>query len=102
MTAQRQLMESTLSAARIQDGHIEIEIKHCDIGNIVRRVCERQQEIANKHSIAYNLAELPDTILADAGSVEQVLTNLLSNAVKYAPDAPDIVVRPKTNVAQIN
>ncbi|MEE8308360.1 MAG: HAMP domain-containing sensor histidine kinase, partial [Gammaproteobacteria bacterium] len=87
-----QLMESTLSAARIQDGHIEIEINPCDIGNIVREVCERQQEIANKHSIACNLAKLPDTILADASSVEQMLANLLSNAVKYAPNAPEIAV----------
>ena len=39
------------------------------------------------------LAELPEAIMADTGSVEQVLTNLLSNAVKYSPDSQTIHVK---------
>jgi PAS domain S-box-containing protein len=90
------LMESTLDAARMEEGKIEVEIKPCDIGKVVSDVCARQQEISKSHVISCDLSSLPVTIQADTGSVEQVLTNLLSNAVKYAPDAPDIEVVGRT------
>jgi signal transduction histidine kinase len=87
------LMESTLAAARMEEGNIRIEIEPCDIGKVVREVCVSQQEIAPTHVIICDLVGLPETIQADAGSLEQVFTNLLSNAVKYAPGAPDIEVK---------
>ncbi len=95
------LMESTLTAARMQEGKIKVEIAPCDIGKVVREVCARQQEIAQTHVISCDLAGLPDTIQADAGSLEQVLTNLLSNAVKYALDAPDIEIKAHTEGDQV-
>ena len=95
------LMDSTLSAARMQDGKIEITLEPCDIGKVVREVCARQQEITQTHVISHDLAELPNTIQADSGSVEQMLTNLLSNAVKYAPDAPDIEVTARTEGSDV-
>jgi PAS domain S-box-containing protein len=95
------LMESTLAAARIQEGKLKIEIESCDIGEVVREACTRQQDIASKHTISCNLAELPKIIQADTGFLEQILTNLLSNAVKYAPDAPDIEVKAFTDDDQV-
>ncbi len=86
------LMESTLSAARMEEGKIEVVIEPCNIEKIVREVCAHQQEIVPTHIISTYLAGLPETILADASSVEQMLANLLSNAVKYAPNAPEIAV----------
>jgi signal transduction histidine kinase len=86
------LMESTLSAARMEEGKIEVVIEPCDIGKVVREVCAHQQEIVQTHVISTYLAGLPETILADASSVEQMLANLLSNAVKYAPNEPEIAV----------
>ena len=86
------LMDSTLSAARMEKGKIEIEIDQCDIREIILEVCTHQQDIAKSHVISSNLEDLPASIQADAGALEQVLTNLLSNAVKYAPDAPAIDV----------
>ncbi len=86
------LMESTLSAARLQEGKIKIEIAPCNVEKIVLETCERNQEIAHKHLISCQIGKLPDTIQADAGALEQILTNLLSNALKYAPDAPSISV----------
>jgi signal transduction histidine kinase len=95
------LMDSTLDAARMEEGKIKIEIKPCDIGKVVAEICAVQQEIAQTHVISCDLADLPETIQADIGSLEQVLTNLLSNAVKYAPDAPDIEVKAGTKGDQV-
>ena len=96
-----QLMESTLMAARMEEGKIKVDIGPCDIGKVVQEVCARHQDIAQTHVIAYELVDLPETIQADTSSIEQVLTNLLSNAVKYAPGAPDIEVMAATSGDQI-
>ena len=87
------LMESTLTAASLQDGKIAIEICPCDIGKEVREVCSRQQDIVHTHIISCVLTDLPESIMADRGSVEQVLANLLSNAVKYSPESQTIDVK---------
>ncbi len=86
------LMESTLTAARMEEGKIKVNIETCDIGRVVTEACARQQEISKNHVIVCNVMDLPETIQADPSSMDLVLTNLLSNAVKYAPDTPDIDV----------
>jgi len=86
------LMESTLMAARMEEGKISIEIETCDLGKTVREVCERQQDVVRTHNIHCRLVDPPRYIKADASALDQVLTNLLSNAVKYSPDAPEIDV----------
>lgn len=90
------LMESTLAGARLQDGKIAVEMAPCDIGKLVRDVCARQQDIDQSHAIACEIAELPETIRADAGSLEQILNNLLSNAAKYSPKTRDIEILART------
>ena len=87
------LIDSTLSLARMDNGKITIEVDACDVGKAVTQVCDRQQEIAKSHVISYDVSSLPDTIQADSGALDQMLTNLLSNAVKYAPDDPVIEVK---------
>ncbi len=87
------LMESTLTAARMEEGKAVVDIEPCDLKTIVAEVCARQKEIAPEHIVSCKLADLlPETIQADPSALEQVLTNLLSNAVKYAPPASDINV----------
>lgn len=87
------LMESTLSAARLNAKKLSVQIADCDITKLVESVCLRQQEISPHHQIDYIISDLPKSIQADKSKVDQVLTNLLSNAVKYAPDAPFITVK---------
>jgi len=86
------LMESTLTAARMEEGKVSVDIKACDIAAVIRKVCDRQQDISKQHVISCQLTSLPAVIQADAGSLEQVFTNLLSNAVKYAPNASKVEV----------
>ena len=95
------LMESTLAAARMEEGKIELEFAPCDIRALVRDVCSRQREISSEHNINWNLAELPGTVRADRDAVEQMLTNLLSNAVKYSPHASGIDVFAKVDGDQV-
>ena len=86
------LIESTLMAARMEEGKILVEIEDCDIAQVVSEVCERQQEVAGTHTIRLETIDLPKTIRADRNALDHVVTNLLSNAIKYSPDAPEIDV----------
>jgi signal transduction histidine kinase len=87
------LMESTLTAARLEEGKVAIDMQSCDVGQVISEVCLRSQEISKDHIISFEMGALPKSIKADASALDQILTNLLSNAVKYAPGAPDIQVK---------
>lgn len=86
------LMESTLSAARMDNGGIALRPDHIDIRRLLGMVCEHQQDLSPNHMITSDLDGLPGTVVADGNALEQVFTNLLSNAVKYSPHAPHIRV----------
>ncbi len=86
------LMESTLTAARLEDGKIKIKIDRCNIADLVNEVVARQQDVSGSHHIRLRIDDVPNSIQADEGSIDQILTNFLSNAVKYAPGTPEIDV----------
>jgi len=87
------LMESTLSAARVDAGKFQLRIHDCDLRSILLEACARQAELDGKHGITCDLDGLPARIKADGTALEHIFTNLLSNAVKYSPDGPEIAVR---------
>ncbi len=95
------LMESTLDAACMQEGNINVEIGECDLRYVLLEVLMNQIELSPGHNIICELEDLPDWIEGDSGALAQVFTNLLSNAVKYAPDAPDIEVKGHTEDDQV-
>jgi signal transduction histidine kinase len=86
------LMESFLSAGRIEHGNMTYEYRPCSLREVVERCVARQQSIAPTHRFHLELNDLPPVVVADTAAMEQVFTNLISNAVKYAPVAPDIYI----------
>ena len=86
------LMESTLTAARMENGKVSFEPGECNVASLLWDVCERQGEVSPGHIIACDATGLPPSITADASALEQVFTNLVGNAVKYSPDNPEIDV----------
>lgn len=86
------LIDSTLTAARLDAGMVEVTPGRCDIRKLIEEVCESHQEISATHHILRNLTELPDLITADRNALERVMTNLVSNAIKYSPRNCEIFV----------
>lgn len=87
------LMESTLTAARMDAGETEINIQPCSLRDLLSDLCDRHRELNEEHILQCDLTALPERIEADATALEQIFTNLLSNAVKYSPKGPDIAVK---------
>jgi len=87
------LVESTLDAAKADNGKLSISPKDTKFKDLVDHICERQDDLYTTHNISYETQDLPLNMYVDSGVIDQVLTNLLSNAVKYAPDCPDILLK---------
>lgn len=87
------LMESTLNAARMENGKIQVNIKECNLRKLLSENCRNHQELASNHQINLHMDDAPEIIYADPSALDQVVTNLLSNAIKYSPSSPDIDVK---------
>ncbi|MEH6633409.1 MAG: HAMP domain-containing sensor histidine kinase [Halopseudomonas aestusnigri] len=87
------LIDSTLSASRIEAGEIEIELGAVDLAGLLAHLCLSQQDISENHTITYDVSQLPRNMHADSAKLLQVFTNLLSNAIKYSPGASEIMVK---------
>jgi signal transduction histidine kinase len=97
-----ELMESILSAGRLSEGIGGIHPTDVDLAELVKKVCKRQTEIGKSHEFHIDFTELPMSVKADASALEQVFTNLVSNAIKYAPAAPDIFIRGRTENGMVH
>lgn len=87
------LMESFLSAGRMDTGNLELTLVDCSLKKLMEQAIQRQKLSSQHHRFDADISALPAVVRCDALAISQVLTNLLSNAVKYAPRAPDIEVR---------
>lgn len=89
------LMESVLSAARMEGGQIKFEPAAFDIGEMIAEVCRNHADISKTHRIDTEFETLPATFNGDVKLLRQVVSNLVSNAVKYSPKNTTVFVRGK-------
>ncbi len=85
-----ELMESVLSAARLEDGQIKIDPKPCSLVDIIQELAGSYRDITADRTFHLNIDGLPEKIIADQKLLRQVFSNLFSNAVKYSPGAAAI------------
>lgn len=86
------LMESTLNAARLEQGEIGFTIRPTDLHELVASICDSQPE-EDQVRIVPLLDALPRLALVDITLIEQAVQNLISNALKYSPGESSILVR---------
>ncbi len=96
------LVESTLDAARLDAGQIEVRSQLCDLGGLVAEICSRLTKDAGsgRITVAFPNGGSP-AAYCDPVHAEHILTNLLSNAVKYSPAETPITVTLAGNGPQI-
>ena len=85
------LVESTLDAARLDAGQIEIRSRPCDLATIVTDICTRQAEETPGRAISVDISEGASTLAyCDPIHAENILTNLVTNAIKYSPEDTEV------------
>jgi two-component system, sensor histidine kinase and response regulator len=79
------LINELLDLARIEAGHLELDLQPTDLGALVEDVTETIQGLLHNKKVALRVSMPPrlPRARADAAKIRQVLLNLLSNAVKF-------------------
>jgi two-component system sensor histidine kinase ResE len=82
------LVNELLDIARMEAGHIELNIEPINIREFARRVLRKFQGMAKDRNIELR-AEIVDIeldFIVDPDRIEQVLTNLIDNALRHTSD----------------
>ncbi len=79
------LVNELLDLARMEAGHIQLNIEPINIREFSRRVLRKFQGVAKDHNIQLRaeIAEVDHQIMVDSDRIEQVLTNLIDNAMRH-------------------
>ncbi|PXA98119.1 hypothetical protein DMC47_10325 [Nostoc sp. 3335mG] len=85
------LMESTLNAARLEEGEISLNLRPSNLEGLLRNVVDSQPD-ADQRRIVLQSQGLPPLIDIDATLLEQAIQNLVSNALKYSPDGQRVAI----------
>jgi signal transduction histidine kinase/ActR/RegA family two-component response regulator len=82
------LINDILDVAKVEAGHMTLEIAPTRVKNICESSLQYVRQAALKKSIALqlNIASSVETIEVDARRLKQVLVNLLTNGVKFTPE----------------
>lgn len=88
------LVNELLDLARMEAGHIELNIESINIREFSRRVLRKFQGVAKDHNIQLKaeIAEIKQEIMVDGDRIEQVLTNLIDNAMRHTSDNGSVIL----------
>jgi signal transduction histidine kinase len=80
------LVTQMLEAARLEEGHLRVDLRPIDLREPVGQAFERARLVAlPEHALSLLAPRRPVTVEADADRVTTIVANLLDNAVKYSP-----------------
>ncbi|MEZ5932610.1 MAG: HAMP domain-containing sensor histidine kinase [Alphaproteobacteria bacterium] len=84
------LMESVLSAARLEAGTIKFEPQPSDPVTMIEEIVANHQEVNADRTLIANLEKVKTPFLMDVKLMRQVVSNLISNAIKYSDNGTRI------------
>ncbi|HHY03417.1 MAG TPA: HAMP domain-containing histidine kinase, partial [Paracoccus sp.] len=84
------LVESTLDAARLDAGQIEVRSQPCDLRKIIAQIYSDQA--GERELLVQPCNDEPVMACCDPVHVENILTNLVTNAVKYSPAGTPVII----------
>src|SRR5882757_7089641 len=90
-----ELLNEILDLSKVEAGQMVLEPSTFGVGSALDYSLTMVRERATQHAItiAVEVADGVDTIVADELRFKQVVLNLLSNAVKFTPDGGSVSVR---------
>jgi two-component system sensor histidine kinase KdpD len=84
------VVESLLSAARIQSGQLKPRLEWCDPPDVIHAALEETKEVTAGHPIEVKIANDLPLVKLDFELMEQALANLVVNAATHTPPGTPI------------
>ncbi|MHB8110148.1 MAG: DUF4118 domain-containing protein [Syntrophorhabdaceae bacterium] len=85
-------VENLLDMVRLESGSLRLNMKWCDIQDIIGVVLRETRTILSGHPVHVDIPPNVPALMADFILIEQVLINLLENAAKYSPPDTPILI----------
>jgi PAS domain S-box-containing protein len=86
------LINDILDLQKIESGKIHMDIRVCNLAEIVERSVQEMSAMADANEIEISTARSDYKIMADPDRMVQVLDNLLSNAIKFSPEGTRVFI----------
>jgi two-component system, OmpR family, sensor histidine kinase KdpD len=91
-TRLNRVVQSLLSAARMQSGHLRPKLDWCDVSDLIRAALSEAGDLTAGHPIETHIAPALPLVKMDHALMEQALTNLLVNAATHTPKGTAIEI----------
>jgi signal transduction histidine kinase len=101
--AQARLIEDLLDLAHINSGKLRLDLRPVEMAAIVEAAVHIMCPAAEAKGVwLQTVLDLRgETVLGDAGRLQQVLLNLLSNAIKFTPGRGRVMIRLERQGSQV-
>jgi two-component system, OmpR family, sensor histidine kinase ResE len=88
------LVNELLDLARMEAGHVQVNLEEVEIQSFLRRIARKFQNLASEKDIDLQLKiqEEDSTVNFDPDAIEQVLTNLIDNAIRHTPESGSVII----------
>lgn len=86
------LVDDLLDISRIRQGHLTLQERPVDVGEILDQALETVQPLMReqRHDLIVERLQVPTYVLGDRSRLVQCIANLLQNAAKYTPPGGEI------------
>ncbi len=83
------LIKDLLGIAKLEHGHLELELEAFDVHDLIRQVCHDHTSAAAaaRARLIVSVGAATQPIVADRDRLHQVVSNLIGNALVHAPGA---------------
>ncbi|MEX0780929.1 MAG: hybrid sensor histidine kinase/response regulator [Balneolales bacterium] len=98
------LVNSLLDVARIESGHIQVDLTPVEVNELVKTSAKGFDLIASRKKIKlmWDLMEEGITASLDASKMDQIVSNLLSNAIKFTPPGGQVSLATRLTPANVS
>ena len=93
------LVNDLLDLARMEAGHITLNIELVDLDNYIERIIRKFQGLAKEKAIKLDVTmkKNGEMLYLDPDRIEQVLTNLIDNAIRHTDENGEVTLVAETS-----
>ena len=94
------MVESLLDVTRLETGKMPLNLRHCDLNELVKEAVATLGPLKDKHNVYSKFSGHPVPAFCDKDLIGRVITNLVGNAVKHTPEGGEVTITVESDELQ--